>query len=279
MVETVERPGPLVDTAVALPAGPLRAYVRRYCGYRMTGFAPGRHLGLPSRHLTVVITIDQPLRVAASVGGPTHRLATVMSGLCTEPALILHDGSQVGVQLDLTPVGARAILGLPAAELAGTVAPLDEALKATAPELAERLVEADTWSARFAILDEGLSRHLGALPEADVHLSEAWRRIVRSGGDVRVVDLARDLGWSRRHLGEMFVREYGVRMKELARIVRFERSVQLLRAPTRRSVAAVAAAAGYYDQAHLAREWRELAGCSPTQWLVEEELPSVQDGR
>jgi hypothetical protein len=112
----------------------------------MTGFAPGVHLGLPSRHLTVVITMDRPLRVAATVGGPTHRLATVMSGLCTQPAVITHDGSQVGVQLDLTPAGARAILGMPAAALAATVAPLDEALKATAPELAERLTEADTWS-------------------------------------------------------------------------------------------------------------------------------------
>jgi AraC-like DNA-binding protein len=101
---------------------------------------------------------------------------------------------------------------------------------------------------------------------------------VRSGGDVRVGELARDLGWSRRHLGELFAREYGVGMKELARIVRFERSVELLRVPACGSVAAVAAAVGYYDQAHLTREWRALAGCSPTQWLVAEELPSVQDG-
>jgi AraC-like DNA-binding protein len=37
----------------------------------------------------------------------------------------------------------------------------------------------------------------------------------------------------------------------------------------------VALAAGYYDHAHMLREWRRMAGCRPGEWLAEE-LPSVQ---
>ncbi len=268
----------VADHAIGVPAAPLRPYVRRYTGYRFEGFTPGVHLGLPSRDLTVIVTIDEPLQVAVPADGPTSRLATAMSGLTTGPAVIRHDGCQHGVQLDLTPAGARALLGMPAGELATTVAPLDEALRSTAQELAERLAAASTWPQRFAILDEGLSRQLGALPAPDPHLAEAWRRIVDSGGDIRVGALAQDLGWSRRHLGERFTREYGVTMKDLARIARFERSVRLLRSPARPSLADVATMSGYYDQPHLTREWGELAGCSPTRWLATEELPSVQDG-
>ena len=64
--------------------------------------------------------------------------------------------------------------------------------------------------------------------------------------------------------------------KVAARVLRFGRSRQLIEAGQHTSLAAVAAAAGYYDQAHMAREWREIAGCPPTTWIAEE-LPSVQD--
>jgi AraC-like DNA-binding protein len=47
--------------------------------------------------------------------------------------------------------------------------------------------------------------------------------------------------------------------------------------PDHRSLAAIAAECGYADQAHMAREWRTLAGASPTQWLADERLPFVQD--
>jgi AraC-like DNA-binding protein len=60
-------------------------------------------------------------------------------------------------------------------------------------------------------------------------------------------------------------------------VVRFERACTMLeRPPPRPGLAEVAAACGYFDQAHMSREWRQLAGCSPTTWMAEE-LPSVQD--
>ena len=68
----------------------------------------------------------------------------------------------------------------------------------------------------------------------------------------------------------------GLPPKVLARVLRFERARRLLQRPDRPALADVAAVCGFYDQAHLNRDWRELAGCSPTTWLAEE-LPSVQD--
>ncbi len=50
----------------------------------------------------------------------------------------------------------------------------------------------------------------------------------------------------------------------------------LVRTPSFVSIAQIAATCGYYDQAHLNRDFAELAGCSPTTWLAEE-IPSVQD--
>lgn len=60
---------------------------------------------------------------------------------------------------------------------------------------------------------------------------------------------------------------------------RLERSRRLLDRSGRPSLADVAARCGYFDQAHLARDWNDLAGCPPSAWLSAEELPFVQDSK
>jgi AraC-like DNA-binding protein len=60
-------------------------------------------------------------------------------------------------------------------------------------------------------------------------------------------------------------------------VIRFESAHRLLAASPRSRIADIAARCGYYDQAHLDRDWRALTGLSPTAWLSHE-LPFVQDG-
>jgi AraC-like DNA-binding protein len=281
--------GRVADSLTALPAPELRCLVSSYSGSRLEGFAPGTHRGLPSRHLTVVISLDAPLRVAAvpdrsQAGGSFAALA---AGLRTGPAAITHDGSEHTVSVELTPAGARSLLGLPAAELAGEVVDLDELLGPNVPGLAERMASAPDWRERFAVLDAVLTRCAGRTAEADDSMAYAWRRLVGSGGAVRVAKLADEIGYSRRQLTKRFSREYGLTPKQAARVVRFERSWLLLRGLERSqrhspdrdppSLAKVAITCGYYDQAHMAREWNDLAGCPPSAWLAAEELPFVQD--
>ena len=96
-------------------------------------------------------------------------------------------------------------------------------------------------------------------------------------GRVDIAALAAEVGWSRRHLTERFTAEYGVGPKQLARVLRFEQSKAMLVRPGRPTLASIAAECGYADQAHMARDWRDIAGSSPTQWLADEQLPIVQD--
>jgi AraC-like DNA-binding protein len=206
---------------------------------------------------------------------------TLASGLATRAVHIEHDGNQYGVQLDLTPLGARTLLGVPAGELGGLVVELPAVIGPEAAHLPDRLAAAPDWSARFRILDEVLLRRLTRAPEpravAAEPLNRAWTDLLASGGRLRVDALAARTGWSRRHFTERFTREFGLGPKEVARVVRFQRSTLLLRRGTFGSLADVAAGSGFYDQAHLAREWSALAGCPPSVWLASEDLPSVQD--
>lgn len=267
---------PTVDAAVGRPAGRLLPFVRRYLGYRYEGFAPGTHLGLPSHHLTVVVSLGAPTRLATLPDKASTAFRALVGGLHTRPAVIVHDGDEYGVQLELTPEGSRSLLGLPAGALAASVVGLEELLGPDARELAERMAEAPGWPERFAVLDAVLSRRSDHDDRPAGELARAWRRIEASGGAARVADVAAEVGWSRRHLGSRFVAEYGLTPKDAARVVRFGRSKRLLQRGGS-TLATVAAACGYYDQAHLAREWRDLAGCPPSAWLAAEQFPSVQD--
>jgi len=91
-----------------------------------------------------------------------------------------------------------------------------------------------------------------------------------------VREVADAVGWSTRHLGEQFRAEYGIGVKTAARVSRFSRSAAMVRSG-RVPLAEVAALCGYADQAHLSREWRELAGTTPSRWPREDELAFVQD--
>ncbi|TXS04229.1 AraC family transcriptional regulator [Streptomyces sp. col6] len=255
----------------ARPAPALREYVDSYVGFDLRGFPAGVHRGPPSRALTAVISLSGPLEVAAGVddGSPVTRFGSVAGGLMCRSVALHHDGRQQGVQVSLTPLGARAIYGMPAAELAHRLVPLDDLLGALAVELVDRLRSATTWAARFAALDELLLRAVGRGDQArEVRpaVAEAWRRLVAARGCLQVGAVAAELGLSRRYLTERFLGEVGLPPKTLARVLRFEHAHELAAARNPLPWSDVAAVSGYADQAHLVRDWREFTGRPPTAW-------------
>jgi AraC-like DNA-binding protein len=181
--------------------------------------------------------------------------------------------------VDLTPLGASAVLGVPGGELAGQVVALDNLLGRRGRDLTERLLHTPGWPARFRLLDHTLAAGVSERQQPPDQIQEAWARLVTHPGDLDVDGLARDVGWSRRHLTEQVRRQIGLPPRQLARILRFERSCTLLRCPAdnQRTLTDVAMASGYFDHAHMVHEWQRLAGCTPTAWL-QEALPPVQDG-
>ncbi|MER7753207.1 helix-turn-helix domain-containing protein [Kitasatospora sp. NPDC097643] len=271
----------VVDEAVRVrPATALRPYVAWYAGYRQRGIAPAVHRGLPSPYLTFILTLDEPLVIAGHPDPAQSPGAyrTLLGGLHTSPALITHEGRQSGVQIAVHPLAARALFGLPAGELAGIDVPAEQVLGPFGPRLQEQLRAARDWSERFALLDGALlraARPSGAVPP---EVGWAWRALRRSGGALPVAALARETGWSARHLQERFRRETGLTPKAAARVIRFDRARRLLAGPTPPRLAELAAGCGYFDQAHLAREFRALAGAAPSTWLAAEgaEFRNVQ---
>ena len=225
-----ESAGPVSESARAAPAAPLRGLIGWYSGYRQDGVPPARHTGLPSPYLTLIITLDDPLTVARhpSPADLPGDYRTLLGGLHTTPALITHPGRQSGVQVQLSPLGARALLGLPAGELAGRDLAADDVLGRVAGELHERMRAAADWPARFAILDQLLLARADLDQQVAPDIAEAWRRLLRSGGQVRAAELASQVGWSPRYLQRRLLAETGLTPKAAARVTRFDRARRIL---------------------------------------------------
>lgn len=250
----------------------LRPLVSEIWAWRTPAGPPGTHQGVSSGHLTVILCLDGAVELLRKPD-PVHgsgRFVASAAGLHAAPAVIATGEPQAGLQLALTWRGARELLGLPAAELAGDVVDLADLLPEVGT-LLDRLHAAPSWTARCALLDDELCRLAGSrsAPGPPAEIGRAWDLLLRTGGSVRVADLAADVGWSARHLGERMRRETGLATKTAARVIRFERVCTLLRSPARPGLSDVAALCGYADQQHLARDFRDLAGTTAGAWLAE----------
>jgi AraC-like DNA-binding protein len=158
------------------------------------------------------------------------------------------------------------LFGLPMAELARRVVDLDDLVPA---ELVDRLAAAPTWDARFDLLDAFLLNRLAAAPPPRPDLAWAWRRLGQTHGTIGVAALCDEIGCSRRHLTGRFTEEIGLPPKAVARVLRFRRVLGLLQAEGGAGrFAEIAVAGGYCDQSHLNRDFRRLAGCTPTEYLA-----------
>ncbi len=186
------------------------------------------------------------------------------------------------LDLELTPLGAYTVLGRPMAELAGRCVPLIELF---GPELVERLREVSGWEERFDVIERFLLARAAVGPRPTPTVAWALARLRQTGGRARIDALAAELGCSRRHLNRRFAAEVGLPPKALARQIRFARVCARVRQEPA-AWARLAAEAGYCDQAHLSRDFRELAGTTPTDFVarllpgggvVGDGVPFIQD--
>jgi AraC-like DNA-binding protein len=159
--------------------------------------------------------------------------------------------------LRFRPGMARRYLGIGAAELCDEVVPLDAVMGRAARELSARLDGAASNRDRRQLLLDAVSA--GERPADPVHL--AIEALTRAHGEADVDWLADQAGMSARQFRRRCREEAGLGPKHLARILRFRRACRL--AERGESWLRVAVEAGYFDQAHLIRDFREFTGSTP----------------
>jgi AraC-like DNA-binding protein len=259
----------MIAYTVGAPTAALRRAVGPYVGYAERATAPLARREVAVSRCVLVIGWGASLDVHDPRGpsGGATSVASFAAGLAdTYVDTVTAPGQAEGVQVMLDPLVAARILGRPFGEVANRVvalSDLDGSALRDLRALPARLGAASGWGERFALLDRAFGARLSATPPPDPRLAGAWRQLRATGGAVPVDALAAATGWSRRHLGAMFRRELGLPPKVLARLVRFERAHAQTDRASSVGWATIAVDAGYYDQAHLIRDFRAFAGATP----------------
>lgn len=166
----------------------------------------------------------------------------------------------VGVRF--RPGAGKAFLGLPLGETTDESIPLEDLWSVRARRWNERLSDCYSISELIAAVESALEP-----PEDIMPARQALFSLARNGGLWGPDELARQCGLSARHFRRVCVDETGLTPKRLSRILRFRRALSRIRSPHQNGgpidYARLAVEGGYYDQAHLIRDFQEFAGATP----------------
>ena len=180
-------------------------------------------------------------------------------------------GGQRSVTARLQLGASDAVLGVPAPAIAGRIVALEDlwgaGRDAATVRSAGRRARHRRCGCHPGERDRRTPGDRGRAPRRARRLALAAADRLASAN---VNAVAADLGVSERHLRRVFRDTVGVSPKAFAKLDALPSRATAPRARTlTRSWASIAAAAGYYDQAHLIAEFRAIAGVTPRALLGE----------
>jgi AraC-like DNA-binding protein len=228
---------------------------------------------LPSGQTQLLINLG-PTQYRIEAGPPERRIPfrdVWFAGLQQSPidAEAPHGNALLGIAFHAH--GAYPWLGPELAEVREQVLPLADVLGNGVLALRERLLNTPALGERFALVQQWIMARMRE--QQAVHPAVLWslRQLNASAGRTSVSRLAAETGYSRKHLAELFQRQVGMSPKALARVLRFQGAVTMLRQAQAVPWAQLAGQCGYYDQAHLSNEFRAIAGMAPGDFVRQQQ--------
>ncbi len=246
----IHRPGPL-----------LSPFVEAIWQYE------GQHIH--HNHHTERVLPNGRFQIIINVAG--GRAAVV--GLRSASTLIRPTAIQSAIGVVFQPGGARRFFREPASDFYNTTVPLDDLSgNSRFSRLADRVTCATYVEARMQVIEAMLLAMIGHPKHRPLHpaIEYALRQFRHAPNVATVVGVSRQVGLSRRWLAQTFNQQIGMTPKKYCRLMRFRSIVRHIASNGTVDWAATAVAGGYYDQAHLAHEFRQFSGMTPSSYLAAE---------
>lgn len=227
-----------------------------------------------------ILIPDGTTQLLLSFGGPYHRFAdpdngcgvrvanSHIIGFRTRGIFIEQESAEDVFAIRFRPGGLYPFLPVPMTELVQQSIDLDAAVGRLAGELEARVYEASSPEEQVRAAEGWLCQRLSPSGCVAEQIGRAVELIYTSRGRASVERLAAEVAMSHRSLDRAFALRVGVSPKRLGRIVRFNFALALMHQRQGDTLSAVAHAAGYVDQSHMSREFREFTHTAPRDFLA-----------
>lgn len=204
---------------------------------------------------------DGEAQSVGSVRGP------LLCGPRNLPVIIDTACQQSVIGVHFKAGGTLPFLDVAAHELCNAHVSLADIWGTAAEELRQRLLEARAPQAKLAFLEAALLAR--AVRRTAWHPAIAFALRAFQGSPARgtVGEVAHQAGISQRRFIQLFREEVGLTPKLFCRLRRFQDALDRIQGDSRTDWTSIALSSGYFDQAHLIRDFREFSGLSPAAYL------------
>ncbi len=200
--------------------------------------------------------------------GPLRPRSAWVVGPRVQPILVAKETRNcdiVGIRVRAGVAGQ--LLGVPVHELQGTLVDLDCLWGAEVELIREQLSSCTEPARRMKIVETAiLARGARGRWSGDAARARVLCASIGALTHRTVADLARDQRLSHRQMIALFDRHVGLKPKQYDRIQRLRRVLHIVHTRAPLSWAQVAVRCGFFDQAHMIHEFRDLAGMTPTEY-------------
>ena len=251
------------------PQGVLGALVE--CLWYWEG-APGPHLQerlLPQAQAAMILNLrDEPIAIYEDAGGAQTYGTAAFSGARSNCFTIDSNQQERVIGVQFAPGGAFPFFRMPMSELEDASFDMTDLWGKEAGWVRERVLAAATPRAMLEVLERCLMEILKAPDKLHSSVIYMASELDICDGPARVRTVTGRIGLSQRRLTQLFHEQVGVSPKTFHRVRRFQHTLQRLRGVRDVDWADLAVECGYYDQAHLSRDFRQIAGMTPSTYLA-----------
>ena len=253
-----------------VPGPPLSRYISELWIASSPGLPFCRERLLPNGRITLVIplTANPATLYEGPYGAQKQRFnGPFICGIHTRDITIDTATQKHVMGASFLPGGSLPFLDGSSRVLHNETLELDAFWGDRSRTLHEQLLNATDDAQRFSLLESALLQQLITSPHPAV--TEAVARLSLNPAQ-RISPLANELGLGQRRFQQIFTETVGVPPKVFARLQRFSNLLYRTTNLQEADWSLLALDNGYYDQAHLIREFRALSGMTPETYLRSE---------